>query len=236
LKTADDVAQEKFGLNVEEEKEIGEKVHQLIIRERQVADLPESQQRIERLAKPILETLERPRISYTFTIIDDDSINAFALPGGYIYVHTGLLDFVKTDPELQFVLGHEIGHVDLKHCIRNFTFAVRAAQASGGLAELPVQVVYNQYSLQFSEDSEFEADAYGFVRLVKFGRTRREALRFPSRLIEFHKSEGVATSQEKAKSVPDAMRQGFMNHFRTHPPSEDRLKKLEAIKIPGTDQ
>jgi len=231
-KAADDIAQETLGLTIEDEKEVGEKFHQLLLKQHKTLDAPAEQTRIADLAAPLLETRTRKEIEYTFTIVDGPEVNAFALPGGYVYVHQGLLEFAKSDAELQFVLGHEIGHVDLKHCIRKFTYAVRAGEFAGMPAEQAVTAIYHLYELQFNEDSEFASDEYSFLRLLDLGRTRDEALSFHRRLTEHLKGLGVETAEREPTSVPDAISLEFDNHFRSHPPNEERTKKLEVIEKP----
>jgi len=231
LKSADDIAQKTFALDLEEELEIGHKLHQLMLDNQKPADAPAKLERIRKLAKPILDLRKRKGVPYTFTLIDDPDVNARSLPGGYIYLNTGLVDFVKTDAELQSVLAHEIGHVDLKHSIRCMTFAVRASEFTGKWSELPLSVVYRLYELAFTEEFEFEADAYAFRRLVKLGRSSDEALSFLRRLMEYLKTSGIEIPQRKPNSVPAAVKQELVNHFRTHPPTEERLKRLEALPL-----
>ena len=72
-------------------------------------------------------TAGRPRDSdrLTIVIIASDEVNAFAHLGGYVYLHKGMLDFAESDAELQFVLAHEIAHIELGHCARKVTYAAR---------------------------------------------------------------------------------------------------------------
>lgn len=235
VKTGETIVQEAIGLDVDEENELGAAVHKHILETHKVVDSSETQARIQKLANPLLAKRTRTGINYTFTIVEDDSINAFALPGGYVYVHTGLLKFVINDAELQSVLGHEIGHVDLKHCVNSYTLGIRAAQATSGAGEMPVSELYNFYELQFREDDEFEADKYGYINMRKLGHSKEAALSFDRRMIDYYKSHGIETGQQDAENIPERIGQEFDNHFRTHPPSEERLKRLEALKIPGID-
>ena len=229
-KQADEVVQGAVGLTVDEERNIGKKFHELMTAKNMVLKSPEEHDRVQRLAGPIIEKVGRQEISYTFTILDAPEINACSIPGGYIYVNKGLLKFVANDAELLFVLGHEIGHVDLKHCVRNMTYAVQAAKLAGQPAELAVQLIYRQYQLAFSKELEYEADAYAFERLIEIGRTREEALSFTEHFIAYQKALGHAGKDPKPETVPDALKQEVWNHFRTHPASADRLERLRGMK------
>ncbi|GAG06321.1 unnamed protein product, partial [marine sediment metagenome] len=103
-KTVDDIGQEAIGLSSEEEIRIGEQLHHHIKKKHKVSHLPNQKSRMERLADPLLNQHQRKDIKYIFTVIDSDEINAFSHLGGYIYVNTGLLNFVANDVELQFVV------------------------------------------------------------------------------------------------------------------------------------
>jgi len=72
---------------------------------------------VRQVARPLLAHVRRHGIQYQFHVVDSPEINAFALPGGQIFVMRGLLDFVESEAELSAILGHEISHVDLRHCI-----------------------------------------------------------------------------------------------------------------------
>jgi hypothetical protein len=228
----DDVAQSVLELDLDDEVQIGKKFHQLLLEEHKAVDSPQQHARLFRLAEPLLEMRDRKGIEYTFTIIDSPEINAFAIPGGYIYFHSGLLEFVETDAQLQFVLGHEMGHVDLKHCIRNFTLAAHAAEIGGLPAEMATRVLYNIYESQFNQDLELEADEYSCLRLHKLGRTREEILSLHHRLKAYYEEQGVETDKPEPTTLPDAIAHETKNHFRSHPPTQKRIDRLEALKLP----
>ena len=114
-KSIDDTAQEAFGLSLDEEKKVGGDVHKLVGTDQKILRAPALVQRLSKLAQPILEERARKEITFSFWVINSTEINAFSHVGGYIYVNKGLLDFIKSDAELQFILAHEIAHVDLKH-------------------------------------------------------------------------------------------------------------------------
>jgi hypothetical protein len=228
----DTVLQDVLPVTDSEENELGRKFHKLLADCKPVWNSADALARVQRLADPLLERRQRKAINYTFTLIDDPNINAASIPGGFIYLNRGLIDFVQHDAELQFVLGHEIGHVDLKHCVRNFTYAVQAGKLGGQPVEIAVGLLYRQYEVSFSEQFEFDADAYGFRRLVAAGCDRDDALRFPRRFLKHLQGQGESDASLNPESVPSALKQEVLNHFRTHPPTEDRLRRLEAIPVP----
>lgn len=231
LRKADDAGQDMFKVEDQDEEELGARIHKLLSESDDVKFVNDRdlQLRVEDAAAPFLSRLIRKDIDYTFSIVEDKEVNAFSLPGGYLYVNTGLLDFVKDDKELEFVIGHEIGHVDLRHCVRNYSYASRAGQLGGSLTESAVLQFYNGYAVAFSEDMEYEADKYSLERMLESGSTVEESLSFSKHMIDYEKSEGLEEEQEEPSSVPDAIMQSLGNHFRTHPTSKTRLERLERL-------
>jgi Zn-dependent protease with chaperone function len=136
----------------------------------------------------------------------------------------------RDDAELQFVLGHEIGHVDLKHCVRGLNYAAHISKWTDATVGELSQVAYRLIALGYSADLEFAADEYAFRALIAVGRSRNEALAFPRHLLTYARENGFETGGRKPSSLPDAAIQQIENHFRSHPPAEERLKRLEKIK------
>jgi predicted Zn-dependent protease len=152
--------------------------------------------------------------TYRFHLVDDDSINAFALPGGIVVVHTGLIAVTARAEELAGVLAHEVQHVELRHSLKA---VLRAAGLSllwslvtGDLgATLAGQAADQLLSLKFSRDAEREADAAGLKLLVDRGIDPRGMVSF------------FATLVEQGDSAPPAL-------LSTHPTSAERRAALAA--------
>ena len=107
-------------LTTQDELQIGRELHQRIL----LLNPPEKsgswQARMEAAAEPFLKTLARRDPEYTFTVLDSDAVNAFSHPGRFVYVSRGLFNLIGEDEDyvLEFVIGHEIAHVELGHAIR----------------------------------------------------------------------------------------------------------------------
>lgn len=227
-KTLDDAGQEVFALSSAEERKLGRDLHAMVRKEYKLLG-PAAAHRLERLANPILPLRARKDIDYHFFVVNDKEVNAFSTAGGYIYVNKGLLDLAQSDAEVQFVLGHEIAHVDLRHCVKGMTYTARASEVAGEAGAALVQIAYKAIALGYSEDNEFEADAWSFRKLLTLGRSREEALAFPKKMVAHFKDE-EKEKPEKPQTAPAKGVQEVQNHFRSHPHSQERVERLEAIK------
>ena len=142
---------------------------------------------VERVGQSLAKHSEIQDIQYSFTVIDDDDINAFALPGGYIHVTRGLLALASNEAELAGVLGHEIGHVTARHAAQRYSTATadeprhrrsrhpgrdrRPAAPVADVAGSGLQTGAAVYLQSYSRDQELEADRLG-IRYMTAGRLR----------------------------------------------------------------
>ena len=232
VKTTDQFGQELLGLSVDEEREWGKRLHEEVIASQPIAKNSKEAQRLERLAAPLLDRRKRKDLNFTFNVIESDDINAFSILGGYIYFNVGLLNFAKTDEEVQFVLGHEIAHVDLGHCTRQATYSIRASSvtpAAGGVVSMLNSIITRAYT----KDQEYDADAYSLKALTTLGQSRETILSFPRRLTAYFKAQGIETSRPSVEngSVLTKVKARLDDHFQTHPPSEERVRRLETLPL-----
>ncbi len=130
------------------------------------------QQYVQRVGAKLASVSERPNLPWTFRVVDDASPNAFALPGGYIFVTRGMMNLMTNEAELASVLGHEIGHVTARHSVQQISrgqlaqlglgvgsiLAPEAAQQFGQLAGAGLQLLF----LKYGRDDERQADELGF--------------------------------------------------------------------------
>ena len=202
----------------------------MIARDHKLSRPPLVINRLERLAGPIIEQRKRRELTFDFYIIQSNEVNAFAHAGGYIYVNTGLLTFVKSDAELQFFLAHEIGHEELKHVLKRITYMARASQLGGQAAGTLAQMAYMTIAIGYSKEQEFEADAWGFRAVLHAGRGRDEALSGMQHLLTWVNRQHAEPNQREASNPAVKTVQQIENHFRSHPPTIQRLRRLEAIQ------
>jgi predicted Zn-dependent protease len=193
------------------------------------------QDKIDVMVKRLGAASTRPGINYTAKIVDNTDINAFTLPGGYVYVFKGLIDFVNSDDELAGVLAHELGHNARLHALRGqakakklswINIAAMAAMMAGGENGANV-AQFSQYALLgamngYGVGLEKEADTSGV-------ETMRRAGYNPSALVTF-----MQRLQIEENHRPDVK----LGIFATHPPSDERaaavLAQMKRNNIPFT--
>lgn len=142
---------------------------------------------VRRVGESLVPYTHRPQLQYHFAILDTPVENAFAAPGGYIYVTRGLLSLLNSEAELAAVLGHELGHVNARHSARQMTRSILVTLGiliAGELSEdirkiTPISMIAAQLLfLKYSRSDEYQADALGLEYASKGGYSPREMVRF----------------------------------------------------------
>jgi predicted Zn-dependent protease len=197
-------------------------------------DDPELQRYIDSLGQLLARASDRPNLQYTFTVLDTPTVNAFATPGGYIYITRGLLALANTEAEVAGVIAHEIGHVAARHAAERQGQAVLAtipaifagiltgsgavAQAAGGLGMAHLQ--------SYSRDQEYQADLLG-VRYLS--RTNYDPYGMASFLAQLQANDRLDATLAGRPELAD--RYSMMS---THPRTGDRIQR--AIQEAGVTQ
>ncbi|MHB9074158.1 MAG: M48 family metalloprotease [Desulfobaccales bacterium] len=175
------------GLSVEKEKQLGEQFLLEVQQEVPLVKDPFLTSYINQLGQRLVAQIGPQPFHYKFFIVDDPSMNAFAVPGGYIFIHTGLIRMAEREGELAGVMAHEISHVYCRHMSKMMekARAVNIASMIGALASIflggagvPLMVgsmaAGESAMLKYSRDNESEADATGFKWMVKAGYNPRD--------------------------------------------------------------
>jgi len=164
----------------QDEMRLGEELHNMIMRFNPPASGGPWRERVHAAAKPLLARVSRKDIEYTFTILDSEAINAFSHPGGHVYLSRGLFAFISEDEEvlLQFILAHEIAHVDLRHMIQ--------CLQDPGVQKIQMGTLEKVYffilPFGYMDKQEFAADQWAYRQLVGLDHTRYVALKFLRKL------------------------------------------------------
>ncbi|MGI6083530.1 MAG: M48 family metalloprotease [Limnochordia bacterium] len=173
-------------------------------------------ERVERVARSLVPVTERSNVDFTFGVVETREYNAFALPGGYVYITRPLLEMLDTDAELAAVLSHEMVHICHLHAVGNYerqigltvTAMVVGAvtgkmQSAADMLDLLGQIL----DVGYSYSQEYDADSTGMVYLMKAG----------------YPMEGMQSLLNRLSSLERALGDNKRGFSRTHPPTESRM-------------
>jgi len=200
------------------EKTLGKQARDAIESQYDVVKKGPAAEYVERIGKTLVEVSPRHDIEYTFKILDTEQINAFALPWGYVYVTTGMLEFVDSSDQLAGVLGHEIAHVAQKHSLDAFKQQFWASLLFG-VIDAPAtlltvgQVGTTLYLLRHSRKDEQEADGLGAGYSYAAGYDPSQLSAFLRKLDEEH--------GRKPSTIEV--------YLSTHPTGERRQQRLAEL-------
>ena len=218
-------------LTTDQEVEIGRQAANEIEREISIYRDPVVSAYVDSLGQALVGYSRRPDLKYTFKVVDTDQVNAFALPGGWLYVNRGLITTAENEAELAGVIGHEIGHVVGKHGARQiskqFGLAVLVELAVGSEDPSLARQIAGQFAalgagltlLKYSRDAEREADQLSVEETFSAGIN----------------PEGMATFFEKLMAEQESELEGTSGWFSTHPASRERIANVrkQMRKLPA---
>lgn len=206
----------------------GREAHPKIIEQYGQYDNPALQAYVQKVGEGVAAHSHRSNLIYRFTVLNSTEVNAFALPGGYVYITRGLLAYLNTEAELAAVLGHEIGHVTARHAVRQQSAAtvtgllgsVFAGAVGVQGAQDVVNVLGNAMLQGYGREHELEADRLGAEYLARSGYD-------PHAMIEVI---GILKDQEQFE-VQQAKEEGREPHvyhgvFASHPDNDQRLQQV----------
>lgn len=206
---------------------MGFSAYQSLVKKEKVVKGTAASEMLERVGGRIAAAADRPDYDWEFVLVENDQLaNAFALPGGKVFVYTGILKYTKNEAGLATVVGHEIAHVLARHGAERMSMgllaqlgeaalltavnsqsptAVRAFQGAYGMAA-NIGVI-----LPYSRQQEYEADRIGLILMAKAGYDPRSALDFWERM---------------SRSSGDPKQPPFLS---THPTDEARIEKIREL-------
>lgn len=183
--------------------------------------LPDSawQNYVSRVGQSLAQFSERKDVKYSFTVLDSKEVNAFALPGGPLFIYTGLLKLMDDESELAAVMGHEIGHVEGRHAVRQMqpVVGISALEAlafgqNSPAARQALNVVLGIALTGYGRGFELEADRFGLIYLQRAGYDPNGSVRMFNKL---------ATQEKGDRNV-------FEKLSATHPETKERIARLET--------
>ncbi len=211
--------QETYIYSTDKEVQMGASIAQQIDKEYKMVNDPLVQKRVEDIGKKIALVSDRKDIDYRFMVLDDDEVNAVSLPGGYVYVNSGLVDKVDNDDELAAVLAHEVGHIVARHSIKKLQalqgysilrILVAAAPSSGEVGTAS-DAAFTELLLGYSREDELLADQLGARYAKLAGYDPHAMITFLRKLQEVNKRRPL---QPKS-------------YYKTHPYVPDRVRVVK---------
>lgn len=219
-------------VSTEQEIQIGQQFSAEIEKQEKILDAPALQEYISGVGARLVQAAPRQDVPYGFKVIDaPDTVNAFALPGGYMYVYTGLMKVCSNEAELAAVMAHEIAHVSARHHGEMMTrqmgmdtiSQVALGENPGAAASLVQQLFTTGVSARFSRKQENEADSVGMDVLYRAGYPPDAMVAFMNKLLDVDRKQGGGMS---------------LALFATHPAPEDRVALLQSLvqKYPAAER
>ena len=185
----------------------------------------EMQAYVERIGESLAANAHR-RLPYRFHYVPDMGfINAFALPGGQVFIGKGLIAMMTSEDQLAAVLGHEIEHVDHYHCVERLQVETRLRHIPlGGLAMLPIEL----FQAGYTKEQELEADREG-IRLASRAGYSATAVAELFRTMDQRYREAEVRSKTPQGEMSHVALETLTEYFRSHPPARERIAQIEHV-------
>ena len=210
--------------STEKEVELGRKIARHVEEELEVAADEPLQQRVQAIGKRLVAVCDRRELVYSFEVVEDKDVNAFSLPGGYVFINDGLIKETAGDDELAGVIAHEIAHITARHAVKRYesqlgfqlaqlaTAAARQGKAAGGLG-----IAAQAAQLAYARQDELEADrlAVKYMKAAGFD---------PKAMLTFLEKLRVVDRKKRRYLPPGVVRPQYA---LTHPYVPERLRAVK---------
>jgi predicted Zn-dependent protease len=225
-------------MSEDSEVKLGKQMHVQITQSMGVYDDYNMQDYVQRIGEKLAKASHRPDLDWKFTVLDTDDVNAFATPGGFVYISRGILPYLSNEAQLAAVLGHEIGHVTARHSVQQQSQSTIAGVLStaaavftgqpalGDLTNIAGQAIIHGYG----REAELEADSLGAEYLARTGYK-------PEAMIEVVSVLKYQEQFERDRARTEG-RDPHVYHgvFSTHPDNDTRFREavVSAGKVEGS--
>ncbi len=227
------VTGEQDFVTISEDQEIamGRKAHASVLKQYKLYDNQQLQDYVQRIGRQLAAKSHRSGLVYRFHVLDSTEINAFALPGGYIYITRGLMSYLNSEAEFAAVLGHEIGHVTARHSVRQASAAQMAGiGATIGSIFLPqmrtqagnqvVNMVSSALLSGYGREHELESDRLGAEYLAHTGYDP-QAMLDVIRVLKNQQVYDEVLAEEEGREPRQ-----YHGVFASHPDNDTRLQQV----------
>lgn len=222
-------------MSPQQENSVGAQEHEKVIAEFGLYNDPKLAAYVSEVGRAVTANTERPDVQYKFYLLDSPIVNAFALPGGYIYLTRGLLALSNSEAEMAAVLGHEAGHITGRHSAERYSRGVvtslgasvlAAAIDKGGVSQL-LGLGSQLYLSSYSRSQENEADTLGIRYLANANYDAAAMTAFLQNMQNWGALEDRLNNRKNSE----------VSYFSTHPPTSERVTKttqeVAQVNTPG---
>ncbi|MBZ5513288.1 MAG: M48 family metalloprotease [Acidobacteriia bacterium] len=199
---------------------------------------------LEGVGRRVAVASRRPKLAYEFHFVDSADVNAFSLPGGYVYVDRGLIDFVATESELAGVIAHEVGHVVGYHSMNDVARRwlvdrlVYEGQKAGLMSDQQIHDMIEHYggtallfvNRKFNREEENEADLLGLYNTERAGWDPQGLVDFLNRLTEFGADRDIVKLLLRRHPLPEERVETLKNELQEHPPRAGLARNSAAFR------
>ena len=214
-------------ISEEQEIQMGREYNSQILKMNPVYQDQKLQDYVQSIGESLALKSHRPNLIYRFTVLDSPDINAFALPGGYIYINRGLMSYFSSEEELAAVLGHEIGHVTARHSVRQYSqsqlmgilsaaIEINSGRTAGNIANLASGALLSGYG----REMELEADDLGAQYIYQDGYSPQGMYEVLSVL------KDQETYSKKIAEQRGQEPRSYHGVFASHPSNDLRLQEV----------
>ncbi|MGH9602105.1 MAG: M48 family metallopeptidase, partial [Terriglobales bacterium] len=185
---------------------------------------------IQKIGSHVAARAQR-KLPYRFHYVAEDGFdNAFALPGGHVFIGKGLLAIMDSEDQLAAVLGHEIEHIDRRHCVERVQLEARTRRLPlgvvGALAQIPIEI----FQAGYTKNQELEADSEGTKLAVRAGYSYQGAVRL-FEAMEKHSGKPTPAPERKSlrREIGKLAVQTVSGYFQSHPPKAERIRQIRQL-------
>jgi beta-barrel assembly-enhancing protease len=175
---------------------------------------------IKKIFQKVASVSDRPNLNYTIRVIENEDVNAFALPGGFVYLHTGLIEKTESNDELACIIGHEITHICARDGVnqmqKSILYSIPTSillQNRSAAIKQAVDAAFTLSMLKYSRTQEFRADTMGVTYAYRAG----------------YKPEGMITFFNKLEEIESQSSTTSITFLRSHPNTEDRIENVRNV-------
>lgn len=218
-------------MSEQQEIRMGAQMHKAVLQEYAAVENPALQAYVNQIGQRLAKLSHRPQLQWHFTVVDSPDVNAFALPGGYVYITRGIMAYLNSEAELAGVLAHEMGHVTARHGVRQQSTAtavglgamlgsilVPGLNNQGGATLL--QTLAQAWTAGYGREHELQSDRLGAQYIAKAGYAPQAMID----LIGVLKNQELFDAELARKEGREPRR--YHGTFATHPSNDARLKQV----------